>query len=434
MPARRRCDIIKLHLIGGLKTNLRAILDQDPLRFRQIQRKVADNIHLHQWDAAVPELYAEEPTTSRVGDDVPLRTWSSDSVGTTRLPVGLVRLVKQVPRPSHEESMAADWWDPTSCHVALWPDGAGTINLGFELHQVAGLDFSRLREEINSRRSEYTAEALRSAKQAVDATIQGLKAAECGYHLSPAPPVRIVGRHRLMRIGASPTEDLLRAVRRDIVLIGRSDEFADLCDDEGRFCYAGNGVSVEIAQDIDAFPSLLAPVLEYYEYWIAATTTMDDELYSEFSRLSRVGVSTDYRNDDALENAAQELFFTNQDVLNAMSPRHMAAWKGLLPTWRVPALERDIREKILAIEELNRSLREKQANRVARRTSALVTFLTALTLVSLVTGVAAFALKAERLTPTLRIWLVVVSSLAALLLFFLSFRPVMIARSRRPRA
>jgi hypothetical protein len=346
------------------------------------------------------------------------------------LPVGLVRLVKHVAKTSHEGPLTDDCSEVTSRHVALWQDGSGVVNLGFKLNHAPGLELLQLREEINDRRKEHTDEALGIAKQVVDAVMQGLEVAGFEYCLSSSPSARIVGRHRLIRLGAAPTENLLHAVRRDVVLIGRSDEFVNFCGEEGGFCHAGNGVSVEIAPAIESRPSLLAPVLEYYEYWIAATTTMDDELYIEFARLSRDNFSTEHDNGDALKNSARELFFTNEDVLNAMSPPHMAVWDQLMSTWRVPTLERNIREKILAIEELNRSLREKQANRVAARTNALVTFLTALTLVSIVTGVAAFVWAADHLTPAFRVWLVLVSLLAALLLFSLSIRPVVIARAR----
>jgi hypothetical protein len=109
-------------------------------------------------------------------------------------------------------------------------------------------------------------------------------------------------------------------------------------------------------------------------------------------------------------------------------------WDSLMPTWRVPALQQNVLEKSTAIEELNRSLRETEANRVAVWSRSLLTFLTALTLVSLVTGVAVFlSATAERLSSNVRIWLVVTSFVVALLLFSLSIGPVVNAWSRRPR-
>jgi hypothetical protein len=160
---------------------------------------------------------------------------------------------------------------------------------------------------------------------------------------------------------------------------------------------------------------------------------MDDELHGEFVRLTRSDVPVVYKG-NAIKNAARELFFAHEDVLAATSPAHMAVWNGLLPTWRIPALESGIRDKILAVEEVNRGLRETVANRIAARSGTLLTFLTALTLVSIVTGVAAFVLFPEnRLTPLVRVWLALVSVLAALVLFSWSIRPVVMARARGGR-
>lgn len=425
--------IIELQFICGIKTSLRVVLEQTPDGFRQAQRDIANHVHLDGWLVNLPELYAEEASASRAQDEVALRTWDSTSVGTTRLPVGLLRVVEQRTDPKRAGvDTPGEWQDSFRC-VKLWPDGAGVVTLGSWLPDNRYPDVARLREWINAQREALSAEAVRTATKAVEALVQGLKETKYEYQLSGPPVVRIVGRHRLVRLGTEPTTDLLTQVRNDLVLIGHHDEFTNVTGDVDRFCYAGNGVSVEIAQDVNALTSLLGPVLEYYEYWIAAITAMDDELHGEFVRLSHAYVPVDYRG-NAMKNAARELFFAHEDVLRAMSPAHISVWNSLMPTWSIPALEADIRDKILAVEEVDRGLRETVANRVAACSSTLLTLLTALTLVSIVTGVAAFVLFPEtRLTPLARVWLALISALAALALFSLSARPVVMARARRGR-
>ncbi len=324
-------------------------------------------------------------------------------------------------------------WQATSRRVKLWADGAGAVSLGFRLRDTGKPDFARLRNWIDDQKVALCAEVIRIAEDAVDALVQGLRATTYEHQVSEPPTVRIVGRHRLVRLAAEPTQDLLRQVRKDLVIIGLDEEFANVTGGKDRFFYPGNGVSVEIAPDIETLTSLLEPVIEYYEYWTVAITAMDDELYGEFVRLSRSHLPVDYAG-TAIKNAARELFFVHEDVLAAMSPAHIAVWDGLIPTWSLPALENGIRDKVLAVEEANRALREAVANRIAARSGTLLTFLTALTLVSIVTGVAAFVLFPEnRLSPPIRIWLAVVSGLAALVLFSWSVRPVAVARARGGR-
>lgn len=347
--------------------------------------------------------------------------------------MGLLRLVEQVVEPTSGAVDTPGEWQAASRRVKLWPDGAGAVSLGFRLPDAGCPDVSRLGEWMDAQLEALSAEALRIAEKVVEALVQGLAEAECEHQVSGPPVVRFVGRHRLVRLGVEPTADLLCQVRKDLVIIGQDDEFANVSGGEGRFSYAGNGVSVEIAPDVEALTSLLEPVIEYYEYWVAAITAMDDELHGEFVRLSRADVPVDYKG-NAIKNAARELFFAHEDVLAAMSPAHIAVWNGLMPTWSIPALESGIRDKILAVEEVNRGLREAVANRIAARSGTLLTFLTALTLISIVTGVAAFVLFPEnRLTPIVRVWLAVVSGLAALVLFSWSVRPLVVARARRGR-
>jgi hypothetical protein len=425
--------VIEFRFICGIKTNLRVVLDQTPLGFRRAQRDLADHVRVDGWLVTIPELYAEDSSATRTNDDISLRTWDSASVGTTRLPVGLLRIVEHVTGQMDRGSDTLGGWQATSRCLKLWPDGGGTVTLSFRLPEIGRLDVFRLSEWINAQRDALSIEALRIAEMAVNAVLSALKATGYEHQLSGPPLARTVGRHRLVRIEAEPTPDLLRQVRKDLMLVGRHNEFTNVTDADNRFCYAGNGVSVEIGPDIGKIPSLLTPVLEHYEYWIAAITAMDDDLHSEFIRLSRARVPIDYKG-NVMKNAARELFFAQEDVLRAMSPAHVAAWNSLMPTWSVPALEGDIRDKILAVEEVDRGLRETVANRVAARSGTLLTLLTALTLVSIVTGVAAFVLFPEtRLTPLARVWLAVVSGLAALVLFSLSARPVVMARARRRR-
>lgn len=394
---------------------------RDPQVFRALQRAIVPTVQLPGWTAVVPERYAEPPDADRQDDAVALRTWDSDSVGTARLPVGLVRLHDLTPE---DEPPAA--WDVIGRWVTLWPDGSGTLVLRFCVPD--GLSLAELRRETDLRchSDDMTAEILRlagSVSGAVHAALQG----HCPVELRDEEP-RLVGRHRLVRLHERVTEDLLRRVRNELVLMGRAEDFADVCGEEERACFPGNGVSVEIAPRLDDRPDLLGPVLEYYEHWIATTTTLDDELHAELDRLSRRTTPSRAQRSLALE--ARQQFFTHEDVLNAMSPGHLAVWRGLLPTWRVAELEQDIVRKVEVVDEVNRGLRESVANRLASRTKNVVTFLTALTLVSIVTGVAAFVLSEAELTPVLRVWLVAVSLLAAVTLFSLSVMPAAALRER----
>jgi hypothetical protein len=406
-------------------------IEQTPHGFRRAQRRIAEHAQLSGWRAAIPESYAEEPSSSRADDDVVLRTWNSDSVGTTRLPAGLLRFYEDAPRPPDDAPDTVDDWEAVSRYMSLWPDGTGNFTLVFRLGRSRNPPMSELSKEINSRREALTAQALTVSQDLVSGVVRALEAAGCDFQLNGPLAVRLVGRHRLVRFTAKPTDSLLGEVRRDLVLVGSASEFANISGDASRFYYAGSGVSVEIAPDLEARASQLSPILEYYEYWIAATTAIDDQLYGEFVRLSRSAVPSDY-NGDSIKNAARELFFAHEDVLSAMSPAHAAIWKSLMPTWRVPELEQNIREKIQAVEEVNRGLREKLSNREPARTSLVVTFLTALTLISIVTGVAAFVLFPEnRLSEPMRVWLSIVSCLVALMLFLLTVRPVLLARTVR---
>lgn len=426
-------SIIEFQFICGIKTNVRVTLEQTPLGFRRAQRQIANHVCLDGWLVALPELYAEDASASRANDNVSLRTWDLGAVGTTRLPVGLLRFVEQVFGPKNAGLNTLDEWHATSRSVTLWADGAGTVTLSFRLRDTVCPDISRLQEWNNAQLEALSAEALRVSENAVEALVKGLKATECEHKVSGLPTVRTVGRNRLLRLGTEPTPELLSQVRKDLVLIGHHDEFVNVTGGEDHFFYAGSGVSMEIAPDIEQLKSLLAPILEYYQYWIAAITAMDDELHGEFVRLSRSCVPVNYQG-NAMKNAARELFFAHDDVLRAMSPAHIAVWNRYMTTWSAPALERDIRDKILAVEEVDRGLRETVANRVAARSGTLLTLLAALTLVSIVTGVAAFVLFPEtRLTPPVRIWLAIVSGLAALVLFSLSVRPVVVTRARRGR-
>jgi len=257
-----------------------------------------------------------------------------------------------------------------------------------------------------------------------------------------------ISAHRIWNIDAEPTDELIHAVRDNLVLIGRDTEFVDVQADENVFCFPGNGFSVEIGLRERNNDSMLVPVTQYYQYWIGTTMMMDDQLHEEFARISNIGAQDQLVDEFALvrhsnssletrgesmKDSVREHFFAHRDVLNAMSPRHLAIWRGYVRSWRLPELEADLQQKITAIEDIGSRLRDDVSNNIARKTTAVVTLLTALTLVSITIGIAAFVWTEDRLSGAARTWLVAVSMLAAILLFALSIRPTLIDSQQRKR-
>ena len=120
---------------------------------------------------------------------------------------------------------------------------------------------------------------------------------------------------------------------------------------------------------------------------------------------------------------AQLAVFDHQDVLNAMSPEHVAVWRGYLNTWRLADLEDEIRLKLDAVRDRDRELRESLANQIATRTEQTITFLTTLTLVSIVTGVATYLINEPRPGPWWRAALVLLTVVAATAIYQRSHYP-----------
>ena len=234
--------------------------------------------------------------------------------------------------------------------------------------------------------------------------------------------VAVVGRHRLVRIGTEPSDAFLDKARHQIALVGRDDDFIDLSARSDLFLHAGNGVSLEIGRDATSSPSRLLGPLTEYEHWISVACRTDDELAEEFRFLSSLTrphqgpVGTTWER-------AQLALFDHQDVLNAMSPEHSAAWRGYMATWRLADLEDEIRLKLDAVRDRDRELREKMSNQIATRTDRTITFLTTLTLVSIVTGVATYLINEPRPGVGWRLVLVALTVVVATVIYQRSAYP-----------
>ena len=210
--------------------------------------------------------------------------------------------------------------------------------------------------------------------------------------------VAVVGRHRLVRVGAHPTPALIESARSEVAIVGSHEDFTDLSARDDLFLHAGNGISLEIGPDAIDQPSRLMGALTEYEHWISVACRSDDELAEEFRTLSLLTAPSEGPVGTTWERA-QLAVFDHQDVLNAMSPEHVAVWRGYLNTWRLADLEDEIRLKLDAVRDRDRELRESLANQIATRTEQTITFLTTLTLVSIVTGVATYLINEPRPGP-----------------------------------
>ena len=120
-----------------------------------------------------------------------------------------------------------------------------------------------------------------------------------------------------------------------------------------------------------------------------------------------------------------------------------------MATWRLADLEDEIRLKLDAVRDRDRELREKMSNQIATRTDRTITFLTTLTLVSIVTGVATYLINEPRPGVGWRLVLVALTVVVATVIYQRSaypgrlqqaiVRPMRLARTgsrgaiRRPR-
>ena len=301
--------------VFGFTVSTRCRLSADPLEFRRRQSELVAHLRAHTpLMAVVPESYCESASADRQSEQVAMRTWSDESVGVTRYPAGLVRII--VPTAEERAGWRLDrrvvtmFRDGTSVVRADWHRGAATPGdvpghvAALGTRAVSSKDAAELMVELDA--------ALAEAMTATSMPYLGLGS------------VAVVGRHRLVRIGTEPSDALLDQARHKIALVGRDDDFIDLSARSDLFLHAGNGVSLEIGRDAASSPSRLLGPLTEYEHWISVACRTDDELAEEFRYLSSLTrphqgpVGTTWER-------AQLALFDHQDVLNAMSPEHSAA-------------------------------------------------------------------------------------------------------------
>ncbi|MCO8128378.1 hypothetical protein NHL50_14295 [Acidimicrobiia bacterium EGI L10123] len=423
---------LRLHFVCGLTTGIQFDVPRTPGAFRRQQAETASALgeEIAGWEVRVPESYADLRTSSRSGLDVQPRVWDKDSVGTTRLPVGFLRFTKDAAVDARAGAVADV---EAQLELLVWADGTAVIVASVKPDLPGAISPEQAQQWIDATTFGHLDEALRSHAQALlDAVERRLSGPEHGGPAVSGPigdvEVRYVGRHRLVHIDAEPcaasVDDIGRAMYSDAL----DQNLVDISSDERRYAAPANGISIEIAPGQQ---SMLLPVARYYQRWIAAITKADDELYDEIVRLSTA--SQAFGEDSHTQGHARQLFYEHRDVLNAQTPVHTTAWNTYVSTWRVAELQADVEEKVAVVDELNRSLRENVANRIAARTGAVVTFLTALTLVSIVTGIAAFVLSEERLSTLTRWSLVGASLFLALTLFAVSIQPLLVRRVGRGR-
>lgn len=416
--------------VFGFTVSTRSRLSASPLDFRRRQAELVSVLRgSGQHHVVAPESYDEDPETDRVDPQVQLRTWSDRSVGVTRYPAGLVRFV--VPC---QESRSG--WQLDRRIVTFYRDGTAVVRATWQRAAEALTEVPRLVEELGARQLSST-RAQELVAELDDLLARGMAAADLP-HLRLGE-VAVVGRHRLVRVAAPPLPALLDLARAEIAIVGGQDDFVDLSASEDLFLHAGNGISLEIGVDAVDGPSRLIGALTEYEHWISVACRTDDELAEEFRELSGLHVPKEGPVGTTWERA-QLAVFDHQDVLNAMSPEHVAVWRGYLATWRLEALEVEIREKLDAVRDRDRELREAQSNEIAGRTEQTITFLTTLTLVSIVTGVATYLINEPRPGPWWRAALVVLAVVAATTIYQRSAYPgrlratlARVLRGGRPR-
>lgn len=421
---------LRLHFLCGITTGLRFGVEPRPVAFRGQQRALVELLgpQLAGWTVKVPERYADSAADSRTEDAVQLRVWDSNSIGTTRLPVGLLRLTRDLEAQVGPDAGVAG---TALVELLLWADGSGVMVASLEhsfpepvtparaRHWVDETTFGRLDDELQ-----------RSAQDVLDVLVSRLaEAGEWGGDVDGEVSVRYVGRHRLVHLDLEPSTKVIDAVGRAMNAGALDQQLVDVSTDPSRYAAPANGVSVEISR---LGTCELLPVARYYQRWIAAVTRLDDDLYEDVVALSRSArASKEHVN---VRTDARQLLSEHRDVLNALTPLHSTAWSTYASSWRIAELVADVLEKAAAVDELNGELRQALGNRIAARTGAVVTFLTALTLVSIVTGIAAFVLQDNGLSAPARWSLVGASLLAALTLFLLSIQPLLLRRADRKAA
>ena len=399
--------------IFGFTISTRCRLSADPLEFRRRQSDLVAHLRAGTGHVAVvPESYCEPAGADRQSEQVMLRTWSDESVGVTRYPAGLVRIIV----PSDEERAG---WRLGRRVVTIFRDGTAVVRADWQRGAAAPQDVPGHVAALGART--VSSDVATALMVELDALVAEAMAATSMPHLRLGS-VAVVGRHRLVRIGTEPSDAFLDQARDQIALVGSNDDFTDLSAKTDLFLHAGNGISLEISRDATTAPSRLIGPLTEYEHWISVACRTDDELAEEFRHLSnltqphRGPVGTTWER-------AQLALFDHQDVLNAMSPEHSAAWRGYMATWRLPDLEDEIRLKLDAVRDRDRELRETMSNQIATRTDQTITFLTTLTLVSIVTGVATYLINEPRPGVGWRLVLVALTVVVATVIYQRSAYP-----------
>jgi hypothetical protein len=399
--------------VFGFTVSARCRVSAAPIDFRRRQGALVQRLRsLTPATVVAPESYDDQPTDDRTEPEVQLRTWSDRSVGVTRYPVGLVRFVV----PCEEERSG---WSLGHRVVTFYRDGTAVVRASWTRSAGAPEDVAGLVRDLGTRQVSSDRATLLVA-ELDDLLLRAMR--EESLDCTSLGTVAVVGRHRLVRVGAHPTPALIESARSDVAIVGSHEDFTDLSARDDLFLHAGNGISLEIGPDAIDQPSRLMGALTEYEHWISVACRSDDELAEEFRTLSLLTAPSEGPVGTTWERA-QLAVFDHQDVLNAMSPEHVAVWRGYLSTWRLADLEDEIRLKLDAVRDRDRELRESLANQIATRTEQTITFLTTLTLVSIVTGVATYLINEPRPGPWWRAALVLLTVVAATAIYQRSHYP-----------
>ena len=107
--------------VFGFTVSTRCRLSADPLEFRRRQSELVAHLRAHTpLMAVVPESYCESASADRQSEQVAMRTWSDESVGVTRYPAGLVRIIV----PTAEERAG---WRLDRRVVTMFRDGTSVV-------------------------------------------------------------------------------------------------------------------------------------------------------------------------------------------------------------------------------------------------------------------------------------------------------------------
>ncbi len=407
-----------LVIVVGFTSNLVVKVIPQSDTFRHAQDMIVSKIEpVPGLTAEVVETYAE--ASAEVGGGgvrtFQPRTWDEEGVGTTRVPCGFLRFVLDL----SSGDMDCLPWRVGSVELSLWADGSGVAS--FFLNSEETLSLTEMGAS-----SVVAVESLSKVVPELVGEISALVQRACrgsGIEVGEFDDAtcRTVGRHRLHLIRTEATAELRHEVARRLALPGIRSDDQSACSSPEHYCYAGNSATVEIAPQLNLSESRSFSVLRYYEYWIAALTAIDDDLYQDF--VAATWEQGDVSGVVELEHLMQILLFSHRDVLNAMGPLHFAVWRSYANTWRVESLEEEVMIKIAALADLHSARREQQVNRTTQTINLVVTGLTALTLVSIVTAVAEFAVREAWLTETARWILVVFSLVVAVVIFGVALMP-----------